>query len=122
MIDIAAGKSTPRVLLDSDKKEFLIEGQSYPVNSNTFYDPIIQWAKEYFSTGHDEFFLKIKLLYINTSTMKALSCLFNILEDAFQNGKDIRIEWQYDRENEMAKETGEELLEDFLVPFSIVEQ
>jgi SiaC family regulatory phosphoprotein len=122
MIDIAAGKSTPRILLDSDKKEFLIEGQSYPENSMSFYEPVIAWIKEYLSKENEEFLLKIRLLYINTSSTKAMFYIFDILEEAFKNGKNVKINWIYDSENEMAKETGEELLEDLTLPYTIVEQ
>jgi hypothetical protein len=121
MIDIKAGKSTPRILLDSVKKQYIIEGQSYPENSSTFYEPVISWIKEHISQEKDKFILQLKLLYINTSSTKAMFYLFDILEDAFISGIDIHINWMYDQENEMAKETGEELLEDLKVPYSIIE-
>ncbi|MBI9099623.1 MAG: DUF1987 domain-containing protein [Spirochaetaceae bacterium] len=122
MIDIAAGKSTPRILLDSDKKEFLIEGQSYPENSSSFYEPVINWIKEYISKDNEELLLKIKLLYLNTSSTKAMFYIFDLLDDAYKRGKKVKIDWFYDKENEMAKETGEELLEDLTLPYTISEQ
>lgn len=121
MIDIKAGKSTPRVLLDSEKKIYLMEGQSYPENSNSFYEPVIEWIQEHLKKDTGKFVLQLKLLYINTSSTKAMFYLFDILEEAFKNGKDIKINWMYDKENEMAKETGEELLEDLQIPYSIIE-
>lgn len=121
MIDIEAGKSTPRILLDSANNKYLIEGQSYPENSNTFYEPVISWIKEYLTQEIEKFTLELKLLYINTSSTKAMFYLFDLLEDAFNNGRDIHIKWFYDKENEMAKETGEELLDDLNVPYSIIE-
>ena len=121
MIDIAAGKSTPRILLNRDTHQFLIEGQSYPENSTSFYQPVIDWLKEYITAEEEELLLKIKLLYINTSSTKALMYLLDLLEDAFREGREVGINWYYDRENEMARETGEELKEDLSLPFSIIE-
>ncbi len=121
VIDIKAGKATPRILLDSEHNEYLIEGHSYPENSSTFYEPIINWLKDFIHTGNNEFLFKIKLLYLNTSSTKAMFYIFDLLEDAFQNGQDIKINWLYDHENEMAKETGEELLEDLSLPYSFIE-
>lgn len=121
MIDIAGGKSTPRVLLDSDKNIYLIEGQSYPQNSSSFYRPVIKWLQEYISTESVDLKLKIKLLYINTSSAKAMLYIFDLLDVAYKEGKNIKIDWLYDHENEMAKEAGEELLEDLSLPYNFVE-
>ena len=121
MIDIAAGKSTPRILMDYNQNQYLIEGQSYPENSSHFYEPLIGWVKENVNTLENDFLLKIKLIYLNTSSTKAMLYLFDILDEAFKQGNKIQIEWYYDRENEMARETGEELLEDLALPYSIIE-
>ncbi|MBN2618010.1 MAG: DUF1987 domain-containing protein [Spirochaetales bacterium] len=121
MIDIPAGKSTPRIFFDEENSTFVIEGQSYPENSSNFYEPVIRWVEDYLSNLDVKLKFKIKLLYINTSSTKAMFYLFDILEDAYINGKDISIEWYYDKENEMAKDTGIELLEDFGFPFNIIE-
>ncbi len=120
VIDIKAGKSTPRVLLDCETKNFLIEGHSYPENSSSFYEPIINWIKKYIQQGTCDLDLDIKLLYINTSSTKAMFYILDLLEEAFNNGKKIKISWICDHENEMSKETGEELLEDFTLPYEIV--
>lgn len=121
MIDIAGGKSTPRVLMDSVKKICLIEGQSYPDNSSSFYRPVIKWIEDYIAKDDAELSLKLKLLYLNTSSAKVMFYIFDILEDAYKSGKNVKIDWFYDQENEMAKETGEELLEDFSIPYSLIE-
>ena len=47
MIEINASKSTPKVVLDSENSQYLIEGQSYPENSSSFYKPIINWINDY---------------------------------------------------------------------------
>lgn len=121
MIDIKAGKSTPRILLDIKQREYIIEGQSYPENSSSFYEPVIDWLKAHLLEETEKFILQLKLIYINTSSTKVMFYIFDILEEAFNNGKDVQINWIYDHENEMAKETGEELLEDLKVPHSIIE-
>lgn len=120
MIDIAAGKSTPRVLLDMENDQYLIEGQSYPENSSAFYEPIINWFISYLDNHKKEINLKVKLLYLNTSSTKAMFYIFDLLDEAFKDGKKVKIEWLYDTENEMARDTGEELLEDLTLPYSII--
>ncbi|MGL1893540.1 MAG: DUF1987 domain-containing protein [Spirochaetaceae bacterium] len=121
MINIIAGKSTPRIFLDITSKQYIIEGHSYPENSSKFYEPIIEWLNDNIYSIDDEFILKIKLLYINTTSTKALFYIFDILDEAFNKGKKIEVHWLYDKDNEMVKETGEELLEDLSLTYKIIE-
>lgn len=121
MIDILPGKSTPRVLLDDINGKYVIEGQSYPENSSLFFEPIIDWFNSFFEKEDNcEIHLEIKLLYINTSSTKAMFYIFDLLDEAFKKGKKVKISWFYDSQNEMAKDTGEELLEDLVLPYAIV--
>ena len=120
MINIAAGKSTPRIILDENEGQYVIEGHSYPENSNLFYKPVIGWMKESLSAHIDDLRLKIKLLYINTSSTKALMYLFDLMDEAYRKGLPVGIDWYYDEENEMAKETGEEFKEELTLPFTII--
>jgi hypothetical protein len=120
MIDIAAGKSTPRILFDDENKVFNIDGQSYPENSSNFYEPVINWLEAYLEKEDITFDLNVRLLYLNTSSTKAMFYLFDILEDAFEKGKKVSVTWFYNAENEVAKETGEDLLEDFQFPHNIM--
>ena len=76
MIDIAAGKSTPRILFDEKNKVFSIDGQSYPENSSNFYEPIITWVETYVEKEDISFELDVRLLYVNTSSTKAMFYLW----------------------------------------------
>ncbi len=119
MIDIVAGKSTPRILFDDVNNLFNIDGQSYPENSSNFYEPVISWVETYLEKEDISFDLNVRLLYLNTSSTKAMFYLFDILEDAFKKGTKVSVNWFYNAENEVAKETGEDLLEDFQFPHNI---
>lgn len=121
MINLEAGKSTPRVLFDKESKKFIIEGHSFPENASSFFTPIVEWIKEYLEEDDAKLHLDLNLLYLNTSSTKAMFYIFDILEEAYGKGKDIRINWIYHKDNEMSKETGEELLMDFDLPYSIVQ-
>lgn len=120
MIDMLPGKSTPRVLLDDINNTFIIEGQSYPEHSSSFYEPIIKWFSNYLENDGREFELVVKLLYVNTSSTKALFYIFDMLDEAYKRGNKLKITWIYDKENEMARDTGIDLLEDLVMPYKIV--
>lgn len=121
LIDIKANKSTPHIVFDCENKVFLIEGESYPENAIAFYEPIINWVKDYLSLTEQGIDLSFRLLYINTSSTKALLVLLDLIEEAHEAGKKSHINWIYDRENEIACEIGEDLKYGLNLPFSIVQ-
>lgn len=121
LLKIEATKSTPFVHFDSNEKELIISGKSYPENPTEFFTPIIDWIKEYVDKHNGEIIFNLKLTYLNTSSTKVFMSLFDFLETQNQNGKSIKIDWHFEKGNEMAKESGEEFKEDLNLNFNIIE-
>jgi len=119
-MDINPGKSTPKIILDENAGKVIIEGQSYPENAGSFYAPIVDWIKDYISQDGMTLEMVIKLIYINTSSTQVLMYILDIFEEAYSQGKRLSVKWYYDPENELAKETGEELREDLTIPFEVL--
>jgi hypothetical protein len=113
-LNIEATKYTPHISLNSQTKIFDIIGKSYPENTFEFYKPVITWVEEFLKTISDEkITINLDLEYLNSSSLKAYFDLFDILEVAHDNGKSIEVKWIYDKENDIAEETGEDFIEDF---------
>jgi len=118
---IESTKSTPRVLLDFEKNNFIIEGQSYPENASEFYSPITKSIDSYIKESNNPFVLNLKIYYLNTSSTMCFMNLFDKLEEAYKRKKsNITINWIYDEKNEVSLECGEEFKEDFTFPFNII--
>lgn len=117
-IDINATKSTPRIIMDHER--LVIEGQSYPEDSGNFYKPVLKSLKEVLGSLKGQMIIDIRLIYLNTSSSRAMMLLFDIADEEYKKGKDIVINWYYNSGNEMARETGEEFEEDLSVPFRIL--
>jgi len=121
-IEIEATKSTPFVILDEIENKLHIKGQSYPENSVDFYDPIVEWIEEYIENlGSKEAVLELNMLYLNTSSSKCMMDLIYIFDEAYENGKNVKIQWICHPTNEAMIDFGEEYGEDLSVPFEIVE-
>jgi hypothetical protein len=120
-IDIVAGRVTPRILLDPDSRLYIVEGQSWPENARTFYRPVIDWFQEYTAASKVGLTLKIKLLYLNTSSISLFMYIFLLMEAAAKQCPDYKVEWYYDQENELAKEIGEEYQETLGLDFALIE-
>lgn len=113
--------STPFIQYNEGSKILSIKGESFPENAAKFYAPLIQWLKDFLSSP-DEFELKLefKIVYFNSSTSKIFFMLFELMEEGYNNGKDINVIWRCDPENRIALECGEEFKEDLnFLPFYI---
>lgn len=124
ILEIKATKSSPKVSLNPNTNIHEISGESYPENSYEFYEPIFDWIEEYIENlGDNEAIFNIELYYFNSSSSKILMDMFDIFEDAGEEGKKIVINWIYESENHAAQEYGEEFSEDFEnMTFNLVEK
>lgn len=110
--NISATKFTPAIDIQDQGATIDIKGSSYPENIAVFYDPFIAFLKSNLKE-QPKLKLNIDLVYFNSSTSKVLMNIFDLLEDAAQNGKSCQVTWWYDEDNELAQECGEEFQEDY---------
>ncbi|MEO5334578.1 MAG: DUF1987 domain-containing protein [Magnetococcus sp. YQC-5] len=102
-------KSSPKITLDAVNGFFEICGVSFPENSSKIYDPVYHWIEQYLkSSDNKKFVLEMRIDYFNSSTSKAFLDIFDLLEEAAENGWQIVINWHYHTENDMARVYGEQ--------------
>ena len=110
---IDAQTDSPKIILDAQNNKISICGPSYPENTVEFYQPVKLWLKKYFKSITNTTIIELELPYINSSSFRVFFEIFEIFETACEKGNDIRINWIYDENNDIAKETGEDFIEDF---------
>ena len=110
----------PTVNFNAESGELLIEGRSIPEHANLFYDPLINWVKEYVSSKPESTTLTMRVDYVNSSSQKFLLELFEKLEPLHSEGKAVVIKWHYEDDDEEMKDSGEEFEESTDVPFEFV--
>ena len=111
-LHIDATKYTPEIDLDPSGIIALV-GKSYPENTFEFYEPMMNWLREYFETSAPELTtVNVEITYFNSSSSKLFFDFFDLLEENHEDHK-IKINWIYDEENESAEEAGEDFIEDF---------
>lgn len=119
-ITIVPGELTPEVILDAEEKVLFVGGASYPENSMEFYAPIFSWIEKYLDDeSTKEALLRFKFEYFNTGSSKCIMLMVSLFEKAYKKGKNVKIEWNYEEENEAIKECGEEFMEISEVPFEL---
>lgn len=122
-INIIGTDDTPEIAFDALNTTLNIKGNSYPENTFEFYNPILDWVKDYLEqTDHRQLTVNINLLYINSSSSKVLFNFFNLLEGFVGKGKEITVNWHYETDDIDSFEEGEDfkmMTED--LQFNIVE-
>ena len=123
-LEILASKSTPKIDFNSKTNVLSMNGESYPENTVKFYAPIFNWLEQYIKQlGDNKVTINIELVYFNSSSSKVLMDIFDILEDASAEGKDITLNWLYDVDNDASLEYGEEFSEDVeSLNFNLIEK
>jgi len=111
-LNIEETKYTPVINLDVNGTISMV-GKSYPENTFEFYEPMMNWVKEYFETSaKDVTTVNLEITYFNSSSSKLFFDFFDLLEENSEDNT-IEINWIYDEENESAEEAGEDFIEDF---------
>ncbi len=118
-LSIAATSTTPSIEANWDLGRLCLQGDSYPENSFDFFQPLITWLEAFLREGVS-LSVEISLAYLNTSSVRVMMDLLDMLEEAFAQGKNIDLTWFYEAGNERVAELAGEFKEDCTFPFVIV--
>lgn len=118
-INIASTQSTPSIQTDFRNGVVEMRGDSYPENSFELFSPVLDWIDAYLREDARPLRVDLHLLYLNTSSVKAMMDIFELLEQAHRAGRDVGVNWYYDEQNERVAELAEEFREDCSFPFDI---
>jgi hypothetical protein len=118
-LKIEGTQSTPAIVCNYTDGIVEMHGDSYPENSFELFSPVINWIETFLAENERGLLLRLYLLYLNTSSVKAMMDIFDMLEDAHGNGRNVAVTWYYDEQNERVAELAEEFREDCTFPFAI---
>jgi hypothetical protein len=102
-------KQTPYVNFNAVSGKLELSGRSIPENSFEFYNPLLEWLAAYAEVALPTTEMKVYLEYFNTSSSKyILEVLKKLKEINDLEGKEIKVEWCYDEDDDEMMETGED--------------
>jgi len=111
--EIPATARTPEVSFDFGENHLKLAGESYPEDVTEFYNPLFDALDTYLAKlGKGKCRFDFELIYLNSSSAKAIMMLMDKLEAAAANGASIDVFWHYDKEDDTMQELGEEFGED----------
>jgi hypothetical protein len=110
---IAASSRTPSVTIDPATQSALIEGECYPEDTDKFFTSLNKGLEDYFSAGNKNLDLKVKLIYFNSSSARALMELMDSLEGKASSGVEVNVQWFYEDGDDITQEFIEDVISDY---------
>ncbi|MBZ8138768.1 hypothetical protein CLD22_02500 [Rubrivivax gelatinosus] len=119
-LQIQGGQSTPEIQANWQQGVLAMRGDSYPENSFEFFGEVIRWLEDFLGNETRPLRLELHLVYMNTSSVKAMMDIFDICEEAFAKGRALEVHWYYDPRNDRVFDLASEFKEDCSFPFEIL--
>jgi hypothetical protein len=122
-LNLSATQSTPKVVatLQGGVATLEMRGDSYPENPFEFFAPLVEWVEAALEPPATSLCVQLHLVYLNTSSVKGMMDILDILEDAHGKGHAVQVNWYYENDNARIAELAEEFKEDCTFPFEIIE-
>lgn len=98
---------TPEIKVDNEKGIISLRGRSNPENSNEYYRPLMNWLDEYILKPAPVTSVEVNLEHFNTSSSKCLLDMLKKIKKLFESGRECRISWYYEDDDEEMLETAE---------------
>ncbi len=118
-LKLTATDDLPLVILDAKNNMFRITGRILPEDGNVFFEPILEWIRTYIKEPNDLTEFHFNLDYYNSSTARMITKLIVELEKIQEVNKDVKVIWEYEEDDEVMLERGEELKSISYLPFEL---
>lgn len=92
--------------VDFKEGNLLIEGESFPEDAPTFYQPVLDWLKQYANSIYTkdkkkQTIFTARLSYCNSASRPYMLKIVQILNNIHKEGHLINIIWYYDPNDEL---------------------
>lgn len=118
-LKLKATEDTPKIVFDMAKNEFSLSGRSLPEDATAFYKPVILWMRNYMQDSRPYTEFQITLDYFNSSSIKQILVLFMLLEELIKSGKEAKVVWYYNEDDELMEIKGREFKSMLNIPFEL---
>ncbi len=116
-----ATEDSPEVLLDADLSIFQIAGNSTPEDVNAVYKPIEDWL-DADGANLDHCQCRLFFRYLSTSSHHMVFNVLRKLNDLFNEGKKLSVEWSYENIDDDMLRLGLDFASILEIPFEFSPQ
>jgi hypothetical protein len=112
-LHIAATDRTPEIQLSAAQGIFSMRGESFPEDVAAFYGQVIMAIDALANTIQGPLKVDVAMVYINSSSIKAMFRIFEGLENVRKNGHPLTITWHFQDDDDIMQELGEDFKDRF---------
>ena len=112
-LHIAATDRTPEIQLSIADGIFSMRGESFPEDVAAFYGQVIMAIDALANTIQGPLKVDVAMVYINSSSIKAMFRIFEGLENVRKNGHPLTITWHFQDDDDIMQELGEDFKDRF---------
>ena len=110
---IAATDRTPEIRLSLADGIFSMKGESFPEDVSAFYGQVIVAIDQLPVAITKPLAVDIAMVYINSSSIKAMFRIFEGLEAVRKNNQPLSITWYFQEDDDIMQELGEDFKDRF---------
>ena len=119
---IVATDRTPAISLTHEPLKLSILGESFPEDVSAFYGEVISAINQLASTSKGKLDVEMAMVYINSSSIKAMYRIFEGLDAYRQAGNEVQVTWKAEADDDIMQELGEDFKDRFqALSFSVVQ-
>ena len=112
-MQIAATDRTPSISLTQDPLKLSISGESFPEDVSAFYGEVISAINQLATTTKGKLDVAMAMVYINSSSIKAMYRIFEGIEAYRQAGNEVQVTWKAEADDDIMQELGEDFKDRF---------
>ncbi len=112
-LHIAATDRTPEIQLSAAEGIFSMRGESFPEDVAAFYGQVIMAIDAMASSIQGPLKVDVAMVYINSSSIKAMFRIFEGLENVRKHGHPLSITWHFQDDDDIMQELGEDFKDRF---------
>ncbi len=112
-LHITATDRTPEIRLSLTEGIFSMKGESFPEDVSAFYGQVIVAIDQLPVAIKKPLAVDIAMVYINSSSIKAMFRIFEGLEAVRKAGHDLNITWNFQDDDDIMQELGEDFKDRF---------
>ncbi|MDF1549525.1 MAG: DUF1987 domain-containing protein, partial [Bacteroidales bacterium] len=120
IIRIEKTNNTPSIYIDEANMLCRIEGSSYPEDAYEVYQHVIDWLSRIVDNIDSELIVEFDYDFLNSISHKKVWQILHELKQFYKMGKQVKVVWYYDENDEDIMEAGEDLAELMNIPFELV--
>lgn len=110
---------SPNIVLEDGSIQF--SGRSIPEDATKIFRPAMEWIKKYSLTPAKKTSIVFNFDYLDTASSKCIFDILKIVDDIYNSGNEVDINWYYEEGDDDILDLGMHLKSFIKAPFNFIE-